>query len=418
MKNETMFSGDGQVRRTVLDNGIRIVTERMPFVRSVAVGVWVHAGSGDESLQNNGIAHFLEHMLFKGTKTRDAKTIARSLESLGGALDASTGKEISFYTAHILNENLELAVDVLSDLLQNPLFDKNDIELEKQVVLAEMAGAQDEPEEMVFDHFYKNVYPRHPLGYFIYGVEENIRRFTRHDLKSFKRSRYAPSSTVVSAAGNIEHDSFVDLIAQSHFGSAAGRGEVFDKISLPHVKARTKVTFRGAQQAHICYGARTFGYGDQRRYVLALLDVILGGGMGARLFQNIREKYGYTYSIYSFAELLSHTGVFGAYLACDKKHIEQSIQHLQIEFDKIKDGDISDEELEQAKAQLKGNIIMGLESSSRRMRKIGETEVFNAEHHSHDEIIDLVYAVEKKEIEELIRKLFDPNNTSITILSS
>jgi len=188
--------------------------------------------------------------------------------------------------------------------------------------------------------------------------------------------------------------------------------------ALPRVKPHTKVKSRGAQQAHVCFGVRTFGFCDKRRYALALFDVILGGGMGARLFQNIREKYGYTYSIYSFAELLSQTGVFGAYLACDKKNIEKSVQHLHIEFDKIKDGDISEEELEQAKAQLKGNIIMGLESSSRRMRKIGETEIFGGEHRSLDEILNMIYAVEKKEIEQLVRELFVPNNTNITVLSS
>jgi len=417
MKNETTFSSDGQVRRTEIDNGIRIVTERMPFVRSVALGVWVHAGSGDESSENNGIAHFLEHMLFKGTTTRTAKIIARSLESLGGGLDASTGKEVSFYAANVLSENIDTAVDVLADMLHNPLFDKNDIELEKQVVLAEMASAQDDPEEMVVDHFYKNIFPRHPLGYFIYGVEENIRRFTRHDLQSFKNARYRPNQTVVSAAGNIDHDRFVDLIEQSQFSDNAGKGANLTRAALPNVTQRAKVRNRGAQQAHVCFGARTFGYGDQRKYALILLDVILGGGMGARLFQNIREKYGYTYSIYSFAELLSHTGVFGACLACDKKNVEKSIQHLQIEFDKIKNGDISEEELEQAKAQLKGNIIMGLESSSRRMRRIGESEIFKAKHYSLDEIINLICAVEKKEIEELVRELFVSNNTSITILS-
>ena len=418
MKNSNLiYHDDGLVRRTELDNGIRIVTERMPFVRSVALGVWVRAGSGHESVENNGIAHFLEHMLFKGTSNRSAKEIAQSLESLGGGLNASTGKEVSFFTAHVLDEHVNTAVDVLSDMLHNSLFDAGDIELEKQVILAEMAHTLDDPEELIFDHFYKNLFPSHPLGYFIYGSAENIRKFTRNDLEAFVDQNYTPDQTVVAAAGNIDHDVFVDLVQHSSFGSSKNKSTPLTSPPLPLVEPYTTLNNRGLQQAHICFGARTFGNSDPRRFALALVDIILGSGMGSRLFQNIREKHGFAYSVFSFTELMSETGVFGAYIACEKDKVDKSIRLMQLELVKMKNGDISDAELSQAKSQLRGNLIIGLESSGRRMKKIGEAETLGREHLSLEEIVDLVNTVSKKDVESLIKELFTLNNTSITILS-
>ncbi len=406
----------GAVQRTILDNGIRVVTERMPFVRSAALGVWVRAGSGNETPETNGIAHFLEHMFFKGTTNRSAKDIAQSLEALGGGLNGSTGKEVSVYSAHVLDEHVEQAVDVLADLIQNPTFEPSDIELEKQVVLAEMAHAKEDPEELTFDNFYKNMFPHHPLGYFIYGTEENIIKFSQADLHAFRSVEYTPDRMVVSAAGNVDHDDFVRY-ADAHFSHIKGRASVqAETMPLQNIES-VHLKVYGFQQAHICLGVRTFGTGDNRRYALVLLDVLLGGGMSSRLFQNIREKYGFAYSVFSFSDMMSETGILGSYIACDPTKIDQSVQLVQLEIEKIKNGDLTERELDMVKSQVRGNLILGLESSGRRMKKIGEAELYDMPHRSLDEIVALVDNVSKEDIERVANELFIPHNTSITILS-
>ncbi len=407
---------NGTLEKTQLPNGIRVVTERMPFLRSVALGVWVHAGSSNESLDNNGIAHFLEHMFFKGTTNRSAKEIAQSLESLGGGLNGSTGKEVSVYNAYILAEDLGVAVDVLADLIQNSTFTESDIELEKQVILAEMAHAQEDPEELVFDHFYKNLFPNHPLGYFIYGTELNIIRFCRSDLADFMQNNYTPQRMIFAAAGNVDHNHFVELV-DKYFHSHSTTAEAQVQPVMMQAEPVTTLRVKGFQQAHICLGARTFGYHDPQKYSLALLDILLGGGMSSRLFQNIREKYGFTYSIFSFSDIMAETGVFGAYIACDKHRIAESIDLLKDEVKKIQDGDLSEEELEMIKSQVRGNLIIGLESNGRRMKKIGETEIYNAQHRSVSEIIDLIDAIQPVDVIQLAQTLFTETNTSITVLS-
>jgi predicted Zn-dependent peptidase len=418
MKNSTSFPGEEQVRRTVLNNGIRVVSERMPYVRSVSLGVWVRAGSGDENMDNNGIAHFLEHMLFKGTARRSAKEIAQSLESRGGGLNGATGKEVSSFTAQVLDEDLPLAIDVLADLLQFSKFDPTDIELEKQVVLSEMALANDDPEELAFDHFYKNLYPHHPLGYFIYGSEDNVQKFKRQDLVSFLETNYTHDRLVVSAAGNVDHDEFVRLVNAAFDGvvSAGSAGRMNGQFKPPSPLKKQKI--KGLHQTHICMGMRTFSFLDERKYALALLDALLGGGMSSRLFQNIREKYGFTYSVFSFADLMAETGVFGAYLACEKAKLDESLELLNAEFINLQNGELDEDELELVKSQVRGNLILGLESSGRRMKKIGESEIYGEDHHSAQEIVASINAVTPSNVIDLVNTFFRPENTNITILSS
>ncbi len=417
MTKNTTSARESAVQRTQLQNGIRVVTERMPFVRSAALGVWVRAGSGNETLDNNGIAHFLEHMFFKGTTTRSALDIAQSLESLGGGLNGSTGKEVSVYSAHVLDEHTETAVEILADLVRNPRFDPVDIELEKQVVLAEMAHAKEDPEELTFDNFYQNMFPHHPLGYFIYGSEENIVKFTQADLTAFRDAEYRPERMVVAAAGNIEHDSVVEYV-QHHFADIPDREHLLPEPEpLTQIEKRVRLQVDGFQQAHICLGVRTFGNADERRYTLALLDVLLGGGMSSRLFQNIREKYGFAYSVFSFSDTMAETGILGTYLACDVKKVDESLYLLEQEIEKIKYGDLTEAEVDMVKSQVRGNLILGLESSGRRMKKIGEAELYNMPHRSLDEIVSMVNEVTKQDIERLAIELFTPTNTNITILS-
>jgi len=411
------ISINNDVKKTILENGIRVVTERMPFVRSVSVGAWVFVGSGNETSANNGISHFLEHMLFKGTKHRTAKEIAQSLESLGGGINASTGKEISLYNAHVLDENIDVAVDVLADILQNSNLANDDLELEKHVILAEINHAKEDPEELLLDHFYQNLFHDHPLGYFIYGTPENVSNFQSSDLKNFMDYEYSANRMVIAAAGNIDHNRFVDMVNNAFYKyNYLHKGPVKNFESPPKID-RSVFELESLHQGHICTGVRTFGFNDERKYVLILLDVLLGGGMSSRLFQNIREKYGFAYNVYSFTDIMSQTGVFGIYMACAKDKIEKSIELINREFAKLRTETIKDSDLEMIKSQVKGNILLGLESSSRRMRKAGESEIYSGRHNTVDTIIEKINKIKPVQLTELANELFQISNFCTTILT-
>lgn len=405
------------INKTVLDNGIRIITERMPAVRSVSIGAWIAVGSGNETPENNGISHFLEHMLFKGTKKRTAKEIAQNLESLGGGLNASTGKELSLYHAHVLDEHVEIAVDVLTDILQNSKLAGRELELEKSVIMAEINHAKEDPEEFLLDHFYRNLFNQHPLGYFIYGTPENVDAFQRKDLKNYLDTEYLPERTVFAAAGNIEHQQFVELVMKfynqkKHCSHSSPR-------QIPPVQKVdfSRMEMDSIQQGHICLGVQTFGYNDQRKYTLVLLDLLLGGGMSSRLFQNIREKYGFAYNVYSFSDIMTDTGVFGVYLACADDKVKKSIQLVKKEFTSLKEEPVSETELNHVKSQVRGNIILGLESSSRRMRKIGENEIYNGYHYSLETVLDKINQITPTDIMRLANELFQESSFCTTLLT-
>jgi predicted Zn-dependent peptidase len=406
-----------QVQKTVLDNGIRVVTEYMPFIRSVSVGIWIRVGSANEDAGNNGISHFLEHMLFKGTKKRSAFEIAASLESLGGSINGSTGKEISVYNAHVLDEHVEIAVDVLSDLLLNPQLGKKEIELERSVVLAEISHAKEDPEEMVLDLFCQNIYPNHPLGFFIYGTEENVAGFQRQALLDYLHREYTCDRTVVAAAGNIDHNRFVDLLAEKYqrpcLGSNQTPASLLPNGTIPYVAYKDDALY----QAHICLGGKTFGYTDERKYAMALFDVMMGGGMSSRLFQHIREKYGFAYSVYSLTDFMAETGLFAIYMACAEDKAERSIDLIRKELKDINKKGISREELEQIKSQVKGNIILGMESSARRMRQIGENESYDSPHLSMEQLVEIIEQVTPGDIADLCREFFEDSRLSVTVLS-
>lgn len=404
------------VNRTELDSGVRIITDRMSHVRSVSIGVWIRVGSSNETIQNNGISHFLEHSLFKGTKKRSARQIAQSLESLGGSLNASTGKEISLYTAYILDEHYSIAVEVLSDLLQNPRLAKKDIELEKNVVLSEIKHSLEDPEELTIDNFYQNLFRNHPLGFQIQGTPENIINFNKNDLLRFMREEYTADRIVFAAAGNIEHKRFVDRVNMyfhhnPRLSSSSSRFSLSNQFSNRYYK----YTVPSVQQAHICVGARTFGYNDDRKYTMVLLEMIFGGGMSSRLFQNIREQYGFAYSVYSFLDFMANIGVFGAYMACDARRTETSVELLNQEFKKLTN--IHKPELELVKAQARGTIILGLESSSRRMRRIGENEIYDNPMISKEELMTKIESITIDDIKSIAKEYLNEANL-ITIVST
>lgn len=396
------------IQKTVLSSGLRIITDTMERVRSASIGVWTRVGSVDEDEKEKGISHFLEHMLFKGTRSRTAKQIAQSVESRGGNLNASTGKEISVYTAHVVDADAPLAIEVLADLLQNPRLAAKDIELERNVILTEINHAMEDPEEMALDYLYLQLFPDHPLGHFIYGSVKHVRSFQRKDFLHYLHKQYTASRIVVAAAGNINHKKFVRLV-EKHFDSAHERGAAAPVPPLPETYLLfNKHTFPTLQQTHIAMGTRVCSYSSEDKYGLLLLDAILGGGMSSRLFQHIRERYGFAYSVYSFIDLLSTTGVFGLYIGCDPGRMQHSMELLQNELTRLYKYGVKQEELEMIKNQTKGGLILGLEGSSARMRRIGENEIYAASHLTPEQVVKKIDKLERRDLGRLIEKYLDP----------
>jgi len=402
-------------RRTVLDNGLRVVSEWMPNVRSVALGVWIETGSRDESAEDNGVSHFLEHMLFKGTRKRSAREIAESLESVGGSLNAFTTKELSCYSAHVLDEDLELALDVLSDLLLNATLAEEDIEREKQVILSEIRQFQETPDEVIFERFYRAVFDGHSLAQEIHGTAENVQRMDRDRLLAHLRRHYTANRAVVAAAGNLEHDSLVELV-QEYF-RALPRGE--DRVLQPVPSFRPeneRVHDRNCQQAHICIGGRGIPYAGEEKFPLLVLDTLLGGGMSSRLFQQVRENHGLAYSVYSFLDFLADTGVVGVYAATDVPSADRAAELIHRELDDLRNGGVRREEVDRTKRQLKGSLLLGLESTVSRMNRLARMEIYLGRYFSLDEVAAAIDAVQHDEVVQVAQSLLDRSNRATILL--
>ena len=327
-------------------------------------------GGRDENETNNGISHFVEHMVFKGTQTRTAVEIAESLESVGGHLNAFTGKELTCYYGHVLDEHLPRAIQVISDMLANSVYDETEMEKEKRVVLEELNAIEETPEELVHEFFWKGLFPSHPLGLPIIGSKDVISSFNKEDLVNYVGNNYSANRIVVVAAGNVDHNELVKLTSENFTPFKNAEVASYGKPEMP--AAETKVIENGAIQAHICLGTHTFGYEDMRKYDLLVLNTLLGAGMSSRLFQNIREKYGLAYSVYSFVDFMFDTGMFGVYIGTDTEKIEKSIELILDELSQLQQKPVPNSELERTKSQLKGNLVLGLESTSGRMSRFGE----------------------------------------------
>jgi len=403
--------------KTVLDSGIRVVSETIPYVRSVSIGVWANVGSRDEDSSENGISHFLEHMVFKGTKKRSVREIARSLESLGGYLNAFTAKEQTCFYARVLDDHLVQAIDVLSDLVQHATFKKDQVEKEKLVVLEELKNAEDDPEDLLHDYFEKSLFPTHPLGFPIIGTETNLRRFQREDLRSHVATHYCTSNVVVAAAGNVDHDRLVHLVEKYFTGlSVVSNGTARKSSPSRRAKAAFIEYSRPITQAHISLGIQAYSIKHKDRYPLLLLNSLLGEGMSSRLYQSIREKYGLAYSVYSFVNMFSDTGVFGAYIGTDKKNIANSIELIHKELDKLITKLVSRAELERTKSQMKGTMMLGLENMSGRMMRLGSSELYFESYISLDSILRKIDAVTPESINRVANELFHEKQFSTVVI--
>ena len=357
------------IRRTVLPNGLIVLTERMDYMRSVAMGVWIKSGSRCEPAETNGISHFVEHMVFKGTHHRSAQQIAREMDSIGGNLDAYTGKETICFDVKSLAEHVPIALDVLTDMVLNPIFAEADIERERKVILEEIKIDEDSPEVLVHELFTQAFWKDHPLGKPILGTSKTVARLDQQSLLAYHGDRFHGGNIIFSAAGNLEHDRFVEAVAQK-FSALAG-GETLNEQPAPEASARIILRNKKAlEQVQICLGVPAPPLTDDSRYIALILNTVLGGGMSSRLFQTIREERGMAYSIYSDLSPYRDTGALCVFAGTSVGKGLEAVELILEEFRKMKRELLSEEELTRAKDQVKGNILLGLESSNSRMANL------------------------------------------------
>jgi predicted Zn-dependent peptidase len=403
-------------QKSVLPNGIRIVSEEIPHVKSVSIGFWIDSGSRNETETNNGISHFLEHMVFKGTEHRSTQQIARSLESVGGYLNAFTTKEHTCYYARVLDEFTELGIDVLSDLIQFPLLPEKEIEKEKKVVLEEIKNAEDDPDDLIHDYFETDIYSGNSLRFPVLGTSQNVSGFRRKDLLTYVDERYSPGNIVVAAAGNVPHVKLVELV-QKYFVRHRKPLHLPPRSRISRGKKKMQEFRKPIQQAHICTGTVGYSVHSKHRFPALVMNTLLGDGMSSRLFQNIRERYGFAYSVYSFLNMMRGTGSFGVYVGTDKKHVHDSLELIFVELEKLKTKPISKAELQRTKAQLKGNMLLGLESTSARMMRLGTGELYFGEFTTLETIAQHIDSVTIDDVSEITRHLFKQDEFSTIVFT-
>ncbi|MDJ0321876.1 pitrilysin family protein [Pseudarthrobacter sp. PS3-L1] len=413
--DETLVHGvDGgaQVRRSVLPGGVRVLTESMPGQRSATIGFWVGVGSRDEADGQHGSTHFLEHLLFKGTQKRTALDIASAFDEVGGESNAATAKESTCYFARVLDTDLPMAIDVIADMVSGAVLDQEELEQERDVILEEIAMDSDDPTDVAHEHFVASVLGRHPLGRPIGGTPDAIMAVSRESVQDHYRRYYRPEELVVTAAGGLDHNVVCGLVMNAL--QAAGwelspeAAPVPRRSTDPAVITGTAglhVVKRAVEQANIIMGCPSIVATDGRRFVMSVLNAVLGGGMSSRLFQEIREKRGLVYSTYSFASSYADAGYFGMYAGCSPSKVPQVLALLGAELDKLADQGISDEELRKAVGQLSGGIVLALEDTGSRMSRLGRAELVAGEYQDIDETLRLINAVTAAEVQELAREL-------------
>ncbi len=401
-----------QVRRTVLPGGLRVVTEAMPGVRSATVGAWIGVGSRDEAPTLSGASHFLEHLLFKGTPTRSAMDISIELDTVGGEFNAFTAKEYTCFHARVLDEDLPLAVDVLGDMITSSLITAEDVEAEREVILDEIAMHDDDPDDVVHNLYAEKAWGGTPLGRPIAGTVSSIEALTRTQILRYYRTRYRPENIVVAAAGNVDHATVVRLVRKA-FGRAGFLADSAARPVPPRRSERTRRTTAGEislsrpfEQVNLVLGVNALVRTDERRYALGVLNAVLGGGTSSRLFQEVREKRGLAYSVYSFASHYSDSGMFGVGVGCLPARMDDVLDVVRTEMQVLADKGISDEELSRGKGQLRGGLVLSMEESGTRMSRLAKAELLYDELPGIDEVIRRINAVTVEEVQLLAKELF------------
>lgn len=405
------------IRKTVLPNGLLVLTESMPHVRSISMGAWVNSGSRDEDASVNGISHFVEHMVFKGTTSRSAKEIAREVDTIGGNLDAFTSKETVCFNIKVLDENVTPALDVLADLVLHPTFAPEDVQREQGVILEEIKMDEDNPDYLVHEIFTQNFWKGHALGRPILGTADTVSSFNQQTVFDYHASRFTPQNMVFSAAGNLDHDDFVGRVEQQFGGLDAVTGGVSERTkgpsASPHITLRKK---KSLEQVQICLGVAAPSVDDPGRYGVYLMNTILGGGMSSRLFQTVREDRGLAYSIYSELNPFRDTGSLCVYAGASLDKTREVLQLTMEELRRLKVEAVGGGELKRAKDQLKSNIVIGLESSGSRMANLARQQMYFGRFFDVDEIAEQIEAVTPDHIQALAQGMFQPERIALTLL--
>ena len=407
----------GGFRRTVLPNGLTVLSESMPGVRSVAFGAWVRAASLHEPRELMGVSHLLEHMVFKGTARRSSKQIALELEALGGSLDAFTSREHTVYQARVLDEHLDVAADVIGDFVFGPTLRASDLDLERKVVLEEIAMVDDTPDDLVFELHNEALWGAHPYGYSILGTRDTVSSLGTADLKALHERAYHPSQLVVAASGNVDHDALLAVLERT--GWTARVGGDATRLTVPPPQAeppsRRHVERDGAQ-THIVVGTTSVSHEDPRRHAVILLSSILGGGMSSRLFQRVREELGLAYSVYTFQSFHADVGMHGVYVGTGPETARDALEAIHLELADVADRGLPESELAMGKSQLKGQITLSLESVTARMYRCAAVELYGEPYRSLDEMLALVDAVTPEQVAEVAREFFAPERQTIVSL--
>ena len=401
------------INKITCNNGLRIVSEHIPYVRSVAVGIWVQAGSRYELPEENGLTHFIEHMLFKGTETRTAKQIAEEFDRIGGNINAFTSKENTCYYAKVLDHHAEYAVEILADMFFDSKFDANEIEKERQVVLEEINMVEDTPDDIVHEYLWQAMYENDPLGSPILGTEETLNSFTKETILAYMEKHYTPENVVISVAGNIPEGLIKHI--ETLFSRLDQKHKEKMQMTTPTLKAIHVENFRDTEQAHVCLAYPSLSVLADNIYSLVVMNSILGGSMSSRLFQEIREEKGLAYSIYSYHSSYEDTGALAIYGGTSSNQLEELTESIQQTIQSVLEKGFTETEVYNAKEQLKGNLLLGLESSNARMSRNGKNELLYGEHRSLDEVSESIDEVTLQSVMDLAKETFS-NKPAISII--
>ncbi len=404
----------GSVKKTTLENGVRILSQKIPHVRSVSMGIWVTVGARDEKPEENGLSHFIEHMLFKGTKTRSAFQIAKEFDAIGGQSNAFTSAEYTCYHARVLDTHLETMVSILTDIFLNSEFSPSEVENERPVILSEISMLEDSPEEYIHTLLEENFWTGHALGRSILGTRETVQGFSAESIRNYFSSHYKPQSVVISAAGNVDHERFVELLAPS-FSGLARDGEPEPRV-LPGVNVHTKLYKKNLEQVHVCMAMNGLSLTHPDRFAASLLNTLLGGNMSSRLFQEIREKRGLAYSVYSFSSLNIDSGLFGVYTGVAPEHVVTSLTLILDELEKLCASLIPESELKDAKEFTKGSILLGSENTENQMVRLAQNEIHFERYVPVKETLSHIADVTVDDIRRTAEYLFKNGRPSLTLL--
>jgi len=407
---------DAPIVRDVLDNGLRILTERMTQVRSISIGVWLTRGSRHESAERGGIAHFVEHMLFKGTGTRSAEDIAQAIDSIGGQLDAFTAKEYASYYIKVLDEHLPLAIDILSDIVRNPAFGADDVAREKKVVLEEIKMVEDTPDDLVHELFTQGFWENHPLGRPILGTKETVESFSADLLRDYFRGVYTANNLIVSAVGNLEHDRVRDLVAEKFGSLTAPSPPASDEA--PSVVPKILVRNKELEQSHLCVGVSSYQQNHDDRYSSYVLNTLLGGSMSSRLFQNVREKRGLAYAVFSGLSAYRDAGSFTIYAGCSNEAVGEVLDLVVQELRTVKQAPVPAAELQRSKDHLKGSLMLSLENTASRMSHLARQEIYFDRQFGLDETLAGIEKVTAQDVQRVATELFKNDSLAATVLGN